>query len=46
MTSEDKPGWLGRLFGRKGAPEAEPPAESPASPAEGQPDFATGAGEV
>ena len=56
--SEDKPGWFGRLFGRK-APlssdepaeaavdrPAEPPAGSPASPAEGQPDFATGADDV
>ena len=52
--SEDKPGWLGRLFGRKAQQPAdqpadqppEPPADSPASPAEGQPDFATGADAV
>ncbi|MGV7029796.1 signal recognition particle-docking protein FtsY [Methylobacterium symbioticum] len=52
--SEDKPGWFGRLFGRKGPQPAEqavdqpvePPADSPASPAEGQPDFATGADAV
>ncbi len=24
MTSEDKPGWFGRLFGRKGKDEARP----------------------
>ncbi|WP_375453532.1 signal recognition particle-docking protein FtsY [uncultured Methylobacterium sp.] len=48
MSQDEKPGWLGRLFGRKGgAPEApEPPAGSPASPAEGRPDFATGAEDV
>jgi fused signal recognition particle receptor len=52
MTSEDKPGWFGRLFGRKGKEDApadasETPAEeSPASPSEGQPDFATGADEI
>ncbi len=51
--SEDKPGWFGRLFGRKAAEKApEPPAEetpSPdeaASPAEGHPDFATAADDV
>ena len=52
--SEDKPGWLGRLFGRRAQQPAdqpadqppEPPADSPASPAEGQPDFATGADAV
>ncbi len=47
MSQDEKPGWFGRLFGRKGATEApEPPADSPASPAEGQPDFATGADDV
>ncbi len=47
MSQDEKPGWLGRLFGRKAATEAvEPPVESPASPAEGQPDFATGAEDV
>src|SRR5689334_9870900 len=51
MASEEKPGWFGRLFGRKGQaaaddkPEAELPAEA-ASPSEGQPDFATGAEDV
>ena len=56
--SEDKPGWFGRLFGRKGAEKAPEPAEEtpspdeaaspvdPASPAEGQPDFATAADDV
>lgn len=31
MTSEDKPGWFGRLFGRKGKDEVkeEVPATSP-----------------
>ena len=49
MTSEDKPGWFGRMFGRrKGEPsEAEQPVTpdpiEPASESEGQPDFATGA---
>ena len=49
MSSEDKPGWFGRLFGRKGPgadAEVEPPVTSPASPAEGQPDFATAADDV
>ncbi|WP_375465731.1 signal recognition particle-docking protein FtsY [uncultured Methylobacterium sp.] len=49
MSQDEKPGWFGRLFGRKGAthePEDEPPADAPASPAEGQPDFATGAADV
>src|ERR1700760_697487 len=51
MASEDKPGWFGRLFGRKAPspgdekPEAELPAEA-ASPSEGQPDFATAAEDV
>ncbi|AWN37004.1 signal recognition particle-docking protein FtsY [Methylobacterium radiodurans] len=56
--SEDKPGWFGRLFGRKGAEKAPEPAEEtpppdeaaspvdPASPAEGHPDFATAADDV
>lgn len=51
MTSEDKPGWFGRLFGRKkdegkGEATETPPPESPASPSEGEPDFATGAEDV
>ena len=52
MTSEDKPGWFGRLFGRKGkedspANASETPAEdSPASPSEGEPDYATAAEDV
>jgi fused signal recognition particle receptor len=55
MASEEKPGWFGRLFGRKGQPapedkpedkpEAELPAEA-ASPSEGEPDFATAAEDV
>ena len=51
MASEEKPGWFGRLFGRKAPspgdekPEAELPAEA-ASPSEGQPDFATAAEDV
>ncbi|MCE4226389.1 signal recognition particle-docking protein FtsY [Methylobacterium sp. C25] len=54
MSRDEKPGWLGRLFGRKGEtaepeaaehPETADPA-SPASESEGQPDFATGAEEV
>ena len=44
MTSEDKPGWFGRLFGRKGKDEVKD--EVPASPSEGEPDFATGAEDV
>ncbi len=47
--SEDKPGWFGRLFGRKPAQDDRPPEpapESPASPAEGRPDFATAADDV
>ena len=44
MTSEDKPGWFGRLFGRKGKDEVK--EEVPASPSEGEPDFATGAEDV
>ncbi len=52
MTSEDKPGWFGRLFGRKGkedspATASETPAEeSPASASEGEPDYATAAEDV
>ncbi|TXN49497.1 signal recognition particle-docking protein FtsY, partial [Methylobacterium sp. WL18] len=56
MASEEKPGWFGRLFGRKGqgtgdgtaeeTSETELPAEAPASPSEGQPDYATGAEDV
>ena len=48
MSDEDKPGWLGRLFGRKGKPEAGVEADpaSPASASEGQLDFATGADDV
>ncbi|SFI79441.1 signal recognition particle-docking protein FtsY [Methylobacterium brachiatum] len=56
MASEDKPGWFGRLFGRKGQStgdgtdahkaETELPADAPASPSEGQPDYATGAEDV
>lgn len=52
MTSEEKPGWLGRLWGRRKdeTPPSDQPAKSdPASPAsqsEGQPDFATAAAEV
>lgn len=51
MTSEDKPGWFGRLFGRKkdeisGGASETPSPESPASPSEGEPDFATGAEDV
>jgi len=44
MTSEDKPGWFGRLFGRKGKDEVK--EEVPATPAEGDLDFATGAEDV
>lgn len=44
MTSEDKPGWFGRLFGRKGKDEVK--EEVPATPAEGELDFATGAEDV
>lgn len=51
MTSEDKSGWFGRLFGRKkdeisGGATETPSPESPASPSEGEPDFATGAEDV
>ncbi|GBU18409.1 MULTISPECIES: signal recognition particle-docking protein FtsY [Methylobacterium] len=51
MSRDEKPGWLGRLFGRKGAeaeaPSAETlPVDSPASESEGRPDFATGADDV
>lgn len=51
MSDDDKPGWFGRLFGRKGESPAESdsaalPLDSPASPSEGQPDFATGAADV
>ena len=53
MSDDDKPGWFGRLFGRKGAPEARPAEEpvvpeptSPASESEGLPDFATAAADV
>lgn len=44
MTSEDKPGWFGRLFGRKGKDEVK--EEVPATPAEDDLDFATGAEDV
>ncbi|GJE55323.1 MULTISPECIES: signal recognition particle-docking protein FtsY [Methylobacterium] len=54
MSRDEKPGWFGRLFGRKGEtaePETEdrvetPEAASPASDSEGQLDFATGADAV
>ncbi|GJD36330.1 signal recognition particle-docking protein FtsY [Methylobacterium aerolatum] len=52
MTSEDKPGWFGRLFGRKGKDEAPadasetPEAGAAASPSEGDPDYATGSEDV
>ncbi len=51
MSDDDKPGWFGRLFGRKGeaAPKSEPeaaPPVAPASPSEGQPDFSTAADDV
>ena len=40
MSDDEKPGWFGRLFGRKGAPEAKPADPTPAEelPAEVQPD--------
>lgn len=52
MTSEEKPGWLGRLWGRR--KDEVPPSDQPAQPdpgnsasqSEGRPDFATGAAEV
>ncbi|CAO4166786.1 signal recognition particle-docking protein FtsY [Methylorubrum populi] len=53
MSDDEKPGWFGRLFGRKSAPDAKPAEEpvtpeptSPASESEGQPDFATAADDV
>jgi len=55
MSDEDKPGWLGRLFGRKGKPDAAPDTAdapvtpdptSPASESEGRLDFATGADDI
>lgn len=53
MSDDEKPGWFGRLFGRKGAPETRPPEEavtppptSPASESEGLPDFTTAADDV
>ncbi len=30
MSDDEKPGWFGRLFGRKGAPEAKPAEPTPA----------------
>ncbi|MBK3404470.1 signal recognition particle-docking protein FtsY [Methylorubrum populi] len=30
MSDDEKPGWFGRLFGRKGTPEAKPAEEVPA----------------
>jgi fused signal recognition particle receptor len=30
MSDDEKPGWFGRLFGRKGTPEAKPAEEMPA----------------
>ena len=46
MASEDKPGWFGRLFGRTGQDADKGDAPTPASPSEGQPDFATGAEDI
>ncbi|GJE29611.1 signal recognition particle-docking protein FtsY [Methylobacterium organophilum] len=55
MSDEEKPGWFGRLFGRKGKEASQPAAAdeaatldpiSPASESEGQPDFATGADDI
>src|SRR5829696_8385865 len=43
-TTSDKPGFLGRLFGRKPAePQANPRPSGPASQSEGEPDFTTAA---
>ncbi len=49
MTSDEKPGWLGRLWGRRKEetrPADQPDVASPASESEGRPDFTTAADEV
>lgn len=51
MSDDEKPGWFGRLFGRKAEPKPSdeavvPEPTSPASESEGVPDFATGADDV
>ena len=33
MSDDEKPGWFGRLFGRKGAPESKSPEPVPAEDA-------------
>ncbi|KQQ31625.1 signal recognition particle-docking protein FtsY [Methylobacterium sp. Leaf123] len=33
MSDDEKPGWFGRLFGRKGAPESKSPEPAPAEDA-------------
>ncbi|ACL59282.1 signal recognition particle-docking protein FtsY [Methylobacterium nodulans] len=40
MSDNTKPGWFGRLFGRRGEAPAEAP---PVTPSEGEPDYATAA---
>ncbi|MGY2047522.1 signal recognition particle-docking protein FtsY [Methylobacterium sp. JK268] len=42
MSDNTKPGWFGRLFGKRGETKEAPEAPSPDAP-EGEPDFATAA---
>ncbi|RVU16843.1 signal recognition particle-docking protein FtsY [Methylobacterium oryzihabitans] len=41
MSNEKKPGWLGRLFGRRDDAPAETPSPDTVSPSEGTPDYVT-----
>ncbi|MEH3146957.1 MAG: signal recognition particle-docking protein FtsY [Methylobacterium frigidaeris] len=40
MSNEKKPGWFGRLFGRRDETPAEAPPPEAVSPSEGTPDYA------
>ncbi|MFE1601008.1 signal recognition particle-docking protein FtsY [Methylobacterium sp. ID0610] len=43
MSDNTKPGWFGRLFGRRGEAEKGPTETPPVTPSEGEPDYANAA---